>query len=133
MATEADVHHEEGDVNDVNARAILTFGAALMVTTAVVCVLVWLLFTSFQRREAQSGTRDFPLAVEQQNRMPPEPRLQTNPREDLRVMREREEAILNSYGLDRDTGAVRIPIEIAMKLTVERRLLPARRRNEPAR
>ena len=95
-------------------------------------MLVWLLFTYFQRREAQSGVRDFPLAVEQQNRMPPEPRLQTNPREDLRVMREREEAILNSYGLDRDTGAVRIPIQEAMKLTVQRGL-PARRGNEPAR
>src|SRR3954469_698970 len=125
----ADVHHED---SDVNVRAILTFGAALVITTAVVCVLVWLLFTLLQRREAQAGTRDFPLAVEQQNRMPPEPRLQTNPREDLRVLREREEAILNSYGLDSDTGAVRIPIEEAMKLVV-RRGLPARRGNEPAR
>jgi len=130
MARAADDIHHEG--SDVNVRAILTFGAALMLTTAVVCVLVWLLFTYLQRREARSATRDFPLAVEQQNRIPPEPRLQTNPREDLRALREREEAILNSYGLDKDTGAVRIPIEEAMKLTVQRRL-PARRGNQAAR
>ena len=129
MEHEADVHHEG---SDVNVRAILTFGAGLTVTTGVVAILVFLLFGYFQRREAQSGVRDFPLAIEQQNRMPPVPRLQTNPREDLRLMRERDDAILNSYGLDKDTGAVRIPIEEAMKLTVQRGL-PARRGSEPAR
>jgi hypothetical protein len=129
MSNDADLHH---DGSDVNVRAVLTFGAILVVTTAVVGVLVFLLFGYFQRREEQSGARDFPLAVEQQNRMPPEPRLQTNPREDLRLMRQRDDAILNSYGLDRDTGAVRIPIQEAMKLIVQRGL-PARRGSEPAR
>ena len=58
--------------------------------------------------------------------MPPEPRLQTTPREDLRILREQEDAVLNSYGwVDRSTGVVRIPIEEAMKLTVQRGL-PAR-------
>lgn len=119
MAKTADVHHE---TSDINIRAILGFGAGLVAVAAVIHVLVWLLFAYFLNRETQTGARDFPLAVEQQNRMPPEPRLQTNPKEDLRLMREQEDAILNSYGLDQDTGAVRIPIEEAMKLTVERGL-----------
>ena len=67
-----------------------------------------------------------PLAADQQTRLPPEPRLQTNPREDLRLLREQEDAILKSYGwVDRPAGVVRIPIEEAMKLTVQRGL-PAR-------
>ena len=55
--------------------------------------------------------------------MPPEPRLQTNPREDLRALRAREDAVLNSYGwVDKTAGVVRIPIDEAIKLTVQRGL-----------
>ena len=130
MAKTADVHHEE---SDVNIRAILGFGAGLMIVTAIICFLLWLLFGYFASREAQSSTREFPLAVEQQNRMPPEPRLQTNPKEDLRVLQGRDEALLKSYGwTDKNAGIARIPIEEAMKLTVQRGL-PARRGNEAAR
>ena len=126
MAKTTDVHHE---TSDVNIRAILGFGAGLMLATAIVCFLMWLLFMYFQGREAQSGAREFPLAAEQQNRMPPEPRLQTNPKEDMRVFRAQEEAALSSYGwTDKDTGAVRIPIEEAMKLTIQRGL-PTREEN----
>jgi hypothetical protein len=129
MANDVEVRHEG---SDVNVRAILTFGAALIATTVVVGILVFLLFGYFQRREEQSGAREFPLAVEQQNRVPPEPRLQTNPREDLRLLQERDDGLLNSYGLYKDTGPVRIPIQEAMKLIVQRGL-PARRGSEPAR
>jgi len=65
-------------------------------------------------------------AIEQQNRLPPEPRLQTNPRQELSDMRAKENVTLYSYGwVDKTAGIVRIPISEAMKLTVERGL-PAR-------
>jgi len=130
MAKTAEVQHEE---SDVNIRAILGFGAGLMIVTAIICFLLWLLFGYFVSREARSGAREFPLAVEQQNRMPPEPRLQTNPKEELRALQARDEALLKSYGwTDKDAGIARIPIEEAMKLTVQRGL-PARRGNEQGR
>ena len=72
---------------------------------------------------------EFPLAAEQENRLPPEPRLQTNPRQDLRDLRSAEEAVLTGYGwVDKKAGIARIPIDEAMKLTVERGL-PARQEN----
>jgi hypothetical protein len=127
MAKTAEVHHEE---SDVNIRAILAFGAGLVLVTAVICFLLWLLFGYFTNREARASTREFPLAAEQQNRMPPEPRLQTNPKEDLRVLRARDEALLKSYGwTDKDAGIARIPIEEAMKLVVARGL-PKREENK---
>jgi hypothetical protein len=65
--------------------------------------------------------------------VPPEPRLQEHPREDLSELRAREDEILSSYGwVDRNAGVVRIPIDAAMKLTLERGL-PARAENEPRR
>jgi hypothetical protein len=90
---------------------------------------VWLLFLYFSGREATRVAPEYPLAAGQQTRVPPEPRLQTNPREDLRALRAREDAILNSYGwVDKKAGVVRIPIDEAIKLTVKRGL-PVRQEN----
>ena len=114
------VHHE---TSDANVNAVFAFGAAMMMAGTVVLFLVWLLFGYFSGREAGSAVREFPLAADQQNRLPPEPRLQTSPRQDLIDLRASEEAILNSYGwVDKAGGIVRIPISEAMKLTVERGL-----------
>ena len=85
--------------------------------------MLWLLFSYFSTREARATPREFPLAAEQQNRLPPAPRLQTAPRQDLQDLRGREDAQLNAYGwIDRNAGVVRIPVEEAMRLTVERGL-----------
>jgi hypothetical protein len=122
-----EVRHE---TSDVNIRAILGFGFGLLMTGIVVHVLVWLLFVYFASRESQSAAREFPLAVEQQNRLPPEPRLQTNPRQDLGELRAREDRLLKSYGwVDKSNGIVRIPIDEAMRLTVERGL-PSRQEGQ---
>src|SRR5581483_9932845 len=54
---------------------------------------------------------------------PPEPRLQTEPRADMRRYRQDEERSLNSYGwVDRSAGVVHIPIQQAMNLLVQRGL-----------
>jgi hypothetical protein len=114
------VRHE---TSDVNVRAILGFGIALVIVAGVIHVALWLMFMYFAQREASRAVTQFPMAVTQQNRVPPEPRLQTNPRQDLRDLRRGEDALLNSYGwVDRNAGVVRIPIGEAMKLVVERGL-----------
>jgi hypothetical protein len=110
------VHHEE---SDVNIRAIFGFGAGLVVVAAVIHVAIWLLFVYFTNREAVSTPRQYPLAAEQ-SQLPPEPRLQVTPREDLRRLRAAEDSVLRSYGwVDRNAGVVHIPIDVAMKRVVE--------------
>jgi hypothetical protein len=124
------IHHE---TSDANVNAVFGFGVAMMIAGAIVLFLVWLLFGYFTGREARSGVREFPLAADQQNRLPPEPRLQTSPRQDLIDLRASEEAILNSYGwVDKAGGIVRIPIGEALKLTVQRGL-PSRADKETKR
>ena len=118
--------HEE---SDVNVRGVLGFAAGLLVTAVLIQFMVWLLFVYFSGREAARVVPEYPLAAGEQARVPPEPRLQTDPREDLRVLRAREDAVLNSYGwVDRTAGVVRIPIDEAIKLTVQRGL-PVRQGN----
>jgi hypothetical protein len=114
------VHHED---SDINFRAILGVGAGVIVTGLVIAAVVWSLFVYLSNREAIATLSEFPLAAGQQQRLPPEPRLQTDPREDLRVLRQAEEDALKSYGwVDKNAGVVRIPIDEAMKLTIERGL-----------
>jgi len=121
--TNPEVHHEESDANVI---AIFAFGLGLVVITAVVSLLVFVLFRFFEVREAARVPLAYPLAVSRENALPPEPRLQINPREDLADLRAKEDALLTSYGwVDKNASVVRIPIDEAMRLTLQRGL-PAR-------
>lgn len=118
--------HVRHETSDVNVRAILTVGAGLAGVTAAAAVVVWLLVLFLARSAADTAPREYPLAASHEQRLPPEPRLQTNPREDLFELRQSEERQLRSYGwVNKDAGIARIPIDEAMKLTLERGL-PAR-------
>jgi hypothetical protein len=116
----SDTRHE---TYDVDFFGVLRFAVVLIVAGVIVAGIVWLLFSYLLRRDARQGPVEYPLAVQEQNRLPPEPRLQTNPRQDLEDFRAQEDSLLKSYGwIDRNAGTVRIPIDEAMKLTLQRGL-----------
>ncbi|MQA30874.1 MAG: hypothetical protein GEU82_13750 [Luteitalea sp.] len=120
-ADNRDVRHEE---SDVNIRAIFAFAIGLFVVALVVHIGVYFMFVLLSNRESRaSAIRTYPLAIGQENRVPPEPRLQTNPQQDLRDLRAAEEQILNGYRwVDRNAGVVGIPVSEAMRLTLLRGL-----------
>jgi len=121
------VHHE---TSDVNIRAIFAAGFGLILVAAAIHVLVWLLFLFFAGREASLVLPRYPLAASEATRLPPEPRLQTTPRQDLQDFRAREDEMLNSYRwVDRNAGIVRIPIKEAMRLMLEKGL-PSRQESK---
>lgn len=67
------------------------------------------------RPQQALGTRPDPA------RQPPEPRLQRTPFDDIRHLRKDEGDVLDHYRwLDKSAGVVRIPIDEAMRLYVER-------------
>jgi len=118
-----EVHHEESDVNIIG---VFAFGVGLTVVAGIVCLLIFVLFRYFEVREAARVAPAYPLAISRETALPPEPRLQTNPREDLAELRAKEDELLTTYGwVDKNAGVVRIPIDEAMKLTLQRGL-PAR-------
>jgi len=124
----ADVHHE---TSDVNIRAVFGFGGALIVVALLINLVTYLLFRYFDAREGRPVAAQYPLAVGQASRVPPEPRLQTNPRQDLADLHARENDTLTTYGwVDRNAGVVRIPIDEAIRLTLERGL-PSRQVQKP--
>src|SRR5215469_2165467 len=59
--------------------------------------------------------------------LPPEPRLQASPSADWKAYRDAQMEQLSSYGwVDRDKGAVAIPIQRAMELIIQRGIPPQR-------
>jgi hypothetical protein len=134
MQGEPPAHHEPGPAkpvmstrgDDINLRKVLGFAVGLAATGALVGAVVWLFLGVLGRTTAENYPREFPLAPIGTYRLPPEPRLQVQPREDLKRMRAEEDTVLNSYGwVDRGAGVVRIPVEQAMKKLVDEGL-PAR-------
>lgn len=118
-----DVRHEH---KDVNVRALLKFGLAFIVAGIVIHVLLWYVFGYFRGREAGDAPPPSVAVEVDEQRLPPEPRLQTAPVQDLAEVRAAEDDILEGYGwVDREAGTVRIPIERAMDLVVKEGL-PAR-------
>ena len=111
-------HHEE---SDVNVAGVVVFVIVLVVVTVLISGAVWVMYRQFEQSASRSGTAEFPLAESAMRRLPPEPRLQTDPRDDMANLRRSEDEVLDSYAwVDRNAGIVRIPIEQAMKLVVER-------------
>jgi hypothetical protein len=113
------VHHEQ---SDVSFGAVLKFVVALTVVGAVVHLMVWLLMGSFESQAAKEQVQ-YPLAVGQEERLPPGPRLQVEPRQDFSSYEAHQRELLNGYSwVDRATGVVRIPIDQAKKLILDRGL-----------
>ena len=111
-------HHEE---SDVQVGLILMSGIGLVVLTIVVLLVAYWLFDDFAARWAKLQVPPSPLAETRQP--PPEPRLQVVPAQDLRQMRAAEDVVLSSYAwVDKATGFVRIPIDRAIELLLERGL-----------
>jgi hypothetical protein len=107
--------HEERDVSVGRVfAAVAGVGAVIVLTFVAMRGLL-------AGYEARPGTEAPRLAAEYGRTAPPEPRLQTNPREDLRRLHEQEDALLNGWAwVDRSAGTARIPIDRAMALLAER-------------
>ena len=135
-----DVTHE---LSDVNIPAILKFVVALTVLTAVVFGLMWGLFKFLDERKQEPARG--PMAMTEEERLPPEPRLQgakgfgvdradgqrenlelTEPQAEYRVLREQWERTLQEGARDESGKVVGQPIEESMKRLVDEKVISER-------
>jgi hypothetical protein len=102
---------------DVSARRAALWGYGLFGVAMLVSAIVyglWLLLQQLEVRPPASPVEQAPV-------VPPEPRLQTSPEDDLAKLRAAEQQRLDGVGwVDRDKGIVHIPVERAMRLLAER-------------
>jgi hypothetical protein len=120
-----EVSHER---SDVNIRAIVGFGIALLLTAVVVHIALYWLLEYYREQSPPSARVVSPPKAQEQTT--PQPRLQISPRNDLAEMRAAEEKELTTYGwLNEEKQTVRIPIDRAMELLAQRGL-PTRKQTE---
>ena len=107
---------------DVDVPALFTIALLLFLCCAIVFLFVWGLMHYFKTHEAArtNGQANLPVTTVGQF---PGPRLQVKGAADLASLRAAENANLQSYGwIDRKSGIVRIPVDRAMQLLLERGL-----------
>ena len=111
------------ETRDVRYGPIVAAGVGLVALTVGAAMLMLPFMGALASREAGRSEAPSPLANAVGRRLPPQPRLQTHPLEDLRVLREAETVALGSYAwVDEDAGIMRIPIDRAIALVVDRGL-----------
>jgi hypothetical protein len=119
--TPADAQHEHTDIEPSLASRFAVWLAISMVISAVIVYGTFWFFEG-QEEALNRATQTYPLAAGR-SQEPPTPRLQTQPFKDLYLLRQAEEERLTSYAwVDKGSGVVRIPIERAMELTLQRGL-----------
>jgi hypothetical protein len=129
MSTEAklrspqEMRREGYERSDADVRSLLKFGASLLTILIIVLISMKSMFFYFARSQ-KLGPPASPF--EEVRVLPPQPRLQVQPRIDLQTYCEDQLEQLNTYGwVDPHNEVVRIPVDRAMDLIVQRGL-PAR-------
>jgi len=136
-----EVTHE---TSDINVRGVLTFVVVLTICTAAVAAGMWLLFRYFAAQEAKQPKAG-PMALRQEERLPPEPRLQAAPgfrvvlengqeiglgraapQTEYRLLREQWEENLRTGLKDQSGNVVGMPINDAIDKVLSGEGLPSR-------
>lgn len=122
--TPAGAGHEH---TDASIWIVAKFIIWLTISSGIISIGIALMYAMFIARAKELGEQPYPLATSQEQRLPPAPRLQQFPRNELYEFRTKEDRDLQSYGwVDQKAGTVRLPISEAMRLIVERGGLPVR-------
>jgi hypothetical protein len=137
-----DVTHE---ASDVNVSGILKFVVALTIFGIIIQVLMWGMFNFLNAQQQKKEPPPGPMAMTEQERLPPEPRLQASrgfgvklengkwiplenrePQAEYRVLYDEWEKTLNEGSRDQSGRVVGLPIEQAMQQVLDGNLLKSR-------
>ena len=108
------------ETTDASIRNLIIFGVGLLLL-----VIVGLLVSGavFHYYVGHQGLGPPASPFENDRMLPPEPRLQVTAPKDLEQYKAAQEEILNNYGwADQNAGIVRIPIDRAMDILVQKGL-----------
>ena len=106
------------ETRDVSLHGMVYSAIALAALVILGLLASWFVFR-YDVRVQKLGPPASPFDTTRT--LPPAPRLQVKPAEDLKVYRAEEDVQLNTYGwVDKGAGIIHIPIERAMELSLER-------------
>lgn len=117
-------HGEKYEKSDLHMKRMWSFAWTLLGLMFAGLFVTFLMYAGYARlwTSEDAGRQPSRLAAALPSR-PPEPRLQDLPGQDLKAFRERESITQHSYAwVEPAAGVVRIPVERAMELALERGL-----------
>lgn len=108
---------------DIVLRPIINWIAGFFIFSTVFAIFTY----GYWKWENRHQSEEISAGVSPGRKPPPEPRLQTTitAKKDIAVMRREEDWVVGPEGFgwaEKDKGTVRIPVERAMRLAVERGL-----------
>jgi len=107
------------ETKDAGVRLILISGAALACVVALALLLVYGAFLYLENHRA-TVLQANPMAGNE-SRVRPSPRIEEHPALELQQLHAQEERTLSTYGwADKKSGIVRIPLDRAMELQLQR-------------
>jgi hypothetical protein len=114
------VGHEE---TDADIGPLIRFAIFLTVFTLAAAAATVGFYKFLDAREQAEKAPRYPMTVGAERPLPPAPRLQNYPFDDLKAYRRHEAELLDHYAwVDKNAGTVRIPVSRAMELLAERGL-----------
>ena len=120
-ARHQDVHFER---TDWSVRTTVGIIVGTLIGMWIITGLVYFYFAYLEHSRALSSPPPLPIEA-RANPLPPEPRLQASPRQDLKEMRRREDYTLAHYSwVDKQKGTVAIPIDRAIQIVAQRGIPP---------
>jgi len=107
---------------DADIRPIVLTGIGLALTLIVVGFIVYGIFRYLDTHPATSGQSN-PMAVFD-SQIPPAPRIEEHPAIEIQQLHAQEDQTLSTYGwVNKSKGVVRIPIDRAIELQMQRGFL----------
>jgi hypothetical protein len=107
------------EVRDADVRPIVLTGIGLAIGVLLSGLLIYGILRFLSTHEVESF-RSNPMAVFD-SQIPPAPRIEEHPAIEIQQLRAQEEQMLSTYGwVDKNKGVVRIPLDRAMELQLER-------------
>ena len=117
----------EYEHTDASIGIIVKFLVWLVVSAVVIHFGLGLMYQLLITQSTEVGEPRYPLARADERRLPPMPRLQQFPPNELYQYRLGEEELLHNYGwMNKNAGTVHIPIEEAMRLAIDRGVVRSR-------
>ncbi|MFL6451648.1 MAG: hypothetical protein ACJ746_28815 [Bryobacteraceae bacterium] len=116
-----DVHFEPSDINH---RRVVIGGACLLGGMWLTIGLLFFFFVYLKNYRAEVSPPPLPVTLSRAT-LPPEPRLQNAPEQDLRSFRAAEDwKLAHYYWVDKTKGQVAIPIDQAIQIIAQRGIPP---------
>jgi len=106
------------EIRDAKIGPLILIAAGLAITVAIVGVFIYGIF-QYLGAHPPASIQANPMAAGAQ--IPPAPRIEEHPAIEIQQLHAQEEQTLSTYGwVDKKAGVVRIPIDRAMELQLQR-------------